>query len=130
LPHRNETRGVGGIFFDHVKPSNEEEKQRVFAFCLELGRLFPVLYATQIASEHPEATEQQLAWQALRWSRYVEYNLLFDRGTRFGIVSNGRTESILLSMPPCAHWKYNYRPENGSQELQTMHYLKKDIVWL
>lgn len=130
LPHRNETRGVGGIFFDHVKPDHEEEKQRVFAFCLELGRLFPVLYAAQTVSEHPEATEQQLTWKALRWSRYVEYNLLFDRGTRFGIISNGRTESILLSMPPCAHWKYNYHPEEGSAELQTLQYLKKDVVWL
>jgi coproporphyrinogen III oxidase len=129
LPHRNETRGVGGIFFDHVIPSNEEEKQRVFAFCLELGRLFPVLYAAQTASEFPEPTEVQLTWQALRWSRYVEYNLLFDRGTRFGIVSNGRTESILLSMPPVAHWKYNYHPKQGSPELKTLQYLKKDISW-
>lgn len=130
LPHRNETRGVGGIFFDHVKPDNEEEKERVFAFCLELGRLFPVLYAAQTATEFSKPTDQQLTWQALRWSRYVEYNLLFDRGTRFGIISNGRTESILLSMPPVAHWKYNYHPEEGSTELQTLHYLKKDISWL
>ena len=130
LPHRKETRGVGGIFFDHLKPKNEEEKRSIFDFCLGLGRLFPVLYAAQTELNYPAPTEQQLSWQALRWSRYVEYNLLFDRGTRFGIVSNGRTESILLSMPPTAQWKYNHRPEEGSQELQTMQSLKKGIDWV
>jgi coproporphyrinogen III oxidase len=130
LPHRKETRGVGGIFFDHLKPANGEDKQSIFQFCLDLGRLFPVLYAVQTSSEFPEPTDQQLTWQALRWSRYVEYNLLFDRGTRFGIISNGRTESILLSMPPMAHWKYNYLPEEGSLELQTLQSLKKGIDWV
>ncbi|MBM3165620.1 MAG: oxygen-dependent coproporphyrinogen oxidase [Bacteroidetes bacterium] len=130
LPHRQETRGVGGIFFDHLKPKDVQDKQRIFDFCMDLGRNFPVLYANQSAMHHDSPTEEQLYWQALRWSRYVEYNLLYDRGTRFGIVSNGRTESILLSMPPIATWKYNYHPDEDSLQFQTLRYLKKGLPWV
>ena len=130
LPHRNETRGVGGIFFDHLKPDDSAHKQSILNFCISLGRIFPILFAAQTIDEVEEATEQQLLWQALRRSRYVEYNLLFDRGTKFGIVSNGRTESILLSMPPMAKWKYNYQPQFGSQEEFTIARLKKDVDWI
>jgi len=129
LPHREETRGVGGIFFDHLKPHDVVERQRIMEFCLGLGRLFPSLYREQTALSFDTPSEAELRWQALRWSRYVEYNLLFDRGTKFGIISNGRTESILLSMPPNAQWVYNYIPKEGTAEFQTMLCLKKEKTW-
>lgn len=130
LPHRNETRGVGGIFFDHLVPESEGDRLKILGFCLALGKKFPFLYQEQTKDTPAEATPQQYEWQSLRRSRYVEYNLLFDRGTKFGIVSNGRTESILLSMPPSAIWKYNYAPTAGSDEEQTMERLKKHVDWI
>lgn len=130
LPHRSETRGVGGIFFDRLIPNDANQKEEFFNFCLNLGRLFPCLYEQQTKEIFPYPTEIQLNWQALRRSRYVEYNLLFDKGTQFGILSNGRTESILLSMPPMAVWKYNYCPPNESVEKQTLERLKKDVDWI
>jgi coproporphyrinogen III oxidase len=130
LPHRNETRGVGGIFFDHLIPASEEAKRKTLEFCLSLGRLFPVIYKNQTLQLHDEPTPEQLEWQAIRRARYVEYNLLFDRGTKFGIVSNGRTESILLSMPPMAQWKYNVVPQEGTKEFETLSALKKDVDWI
>lgn len=130
LSHRNETRGVGGIFFDHLIPNSSEHKLDIFNFCLLLGERFPELYAAQTEAEFEPPSAEQLKWQAIRRSRYVEYNLLFDRGTKFGIISNGRTESILLSMPPTAQWEYNYQPTKGSAEEQTIDSLKKDIDWI
>ena len=130
LPHRNETRGVGGIFFDHLVPESEEDRLKILGFCLALGKKFPSLYQEQTKDTPAEATPQQYEWQSLRRSRYVEYNLLFDRGTKFGIVSNGRTESILLSMPPSAIWKYNFTPTLGSEEEQTIERLKKHVDWI
>ena len=130
LPHRNETRGVGGIFFDHITPKNTLEKENLFNFCLSIGRSFPTIYKNQTLTSHQDPSSENLEWQALRRSRYVEYNLLFDRGTKFGIVSNGRTESILLSMPPMAQWKYNHQPHSGSQEEFTIQRLKKDVDWI
>ena len=130
LPHRNETRGVGGIFFDHLVPESEEDRLKILGFCLALGKNFPSLYQEQTKDTPAEATPQQYEWQSLRRSRYVEYNLLFDRGTKFGIVSNGRTESILLSMPPSAIWKYNFTPTLGSEEEQTIERLKKHVDWI
>jgi coproporphyrinogen III oxidase len=109
---------------------SEEAKNSTLNFCLSLGRLFPVIYKNQTLQLHEEPTPEQLEWQAIRRARYVEYNLLFDRGTKFGIVSNGRTESILLSMPPMAKWKYNVVPSEGSPEYQTLLALKKDVAWI
>lgn len=130
LPHRQETRGVGGIFFDHLKPLNNKDKLDIFKYCIALGELFPVLYNEQTIEEFDAPSDAQIFWQALRWSRYVEYNLLFDRGTKFGIISNGRTESILMSMPPSAQWKYNYQPREGSPEFYTLSCLKVVRDWI
>jgi coproporphyrinogen III oxidase len=130
LPHRNETRGVGGIFFDHLVPESDTDRLKILDFCLALGKKFPSIYQEQTMDTPVEASPEQYEWQSLRRSRYVEYNLLFDRGTKFGIVSNGRTESILLSMPPSAIWKYNFNPAAGSEEEQTMERLKKQIDWI
>jgi coproporphyrinogen III oxidase len=130
LPHRNETRGVGGIFFDHLVPESDTDRLKILDFCLALGKKFPSIYQEQTMDTPVEASPEQYEWQSLRRSRYVEYNLLFDRGTKFGIVSNGRTESILLSMPPSAIWKYNFNPASGSEEEQTMGRLKKQVDWI
>jgi coproporphyrinogen III oxidase len=130
LSHRNETRGVGGIFFDHVKPENEGHKDALMNFCLALGEAFPKLYAQQLVENPALPTTNELEWQAMRRSRYVEFNLLFDKGTKFGIVSNGRTESIFLSMPPVAKWVYNFQPETDTREHHTLQLLTKGIDWL
>lgn len=126
LPHRNESRGVGGIFFDHLDESCGISKAQIFSYCLDLGRLFPKAYQHQVASISLEkASEKELNWQALRRGRYVEFNLLHDRGTKFGIYSGGRTESILMSMPPRANWEYNLELDATSEEGQTIAFLKK-----
>ena len=130
--HRNETRGVGGVFFDHLSHENSGlTKESIFEFCKDLGKAFPHIYQKQIVlGENMKVHEKHQEWQNLRRGRYVEFNLVHDRGTKFGLVSGGRTESILLSMPPVANWVYSYQAEQNSAEEQTLNWLKKDIDWL
>jgi len=131
LPHRGESRGIGGIFFDHLDEKCGLEKSEIFNFCIALGELFPILYTQQINLVKPfTPTENELAWQASRRSRYVEFNLLHDRGTKFGIYSGGRTESILMSMPPMAKWEYNTSPKFNSEEYETLQLLKSNQNWI
>lgn len=131
LEHRNETRGVGGIFFDRLKPENSEEAEKLLSFALDLGKAYGEIYASLIQKNGTKPqTEPQKKWQKLRRGRYVEFNLVYDRGTKFGLESGGNTESILLSMPPEANWVYNFTPEKGSPEEATLQLLKKDINWL
>jgi len=131
LPHRNETRGVGGIFFDNQNENSRLSKEQVLNFCLDLGRKFPLIYREQIEfKDYATPTLEELKWQALRRGRYVEFNLLHDRGTKFGIYSSGRTESILMSMPPMANWEYNFTPEENSEEAKTLALLKSDPKFL
>jgi coproporphyrinogen III oxidase len=105
LPQRNETRGVGGIFFDNQNENSRLSKEQVLNFCLDLGREFPIIYRDQIESKVVQIpTLEELKWQALRRGRYVEFNLLHDRGTKFGFMSGGNPEAILCSMPPMASW--------------------------
>ncbi len=131
LPHRNESRGIGGIFFDHKDESCGISKEQLFHFCIELGELFPKLYKQQIEfAPVSEPTEREKNWQLTRRGRYVEFNLLHDRGTKFGIYSGGRTESILMSMPPLAEWTYNFKAEAGSEEEVTLGILSSPIDWI
>jgi len=131
LPHRNETRGVGGIFFDHQNEASGISKQKLFSFCEELALSFPNIYKKQVdLQELHESTEMEKQWQLHRRSRYVEFNLLHDRGTKFGIYSNGRTESILMSMPPIASWEYDFKPSEDVNAIQTQNKLRKGINWL
>ena len=131
LPHRNETRGIGGIFFDHQQPDTTAEFEKLFGFTQALAQLYPELYASIINDKFALAfTERERQWQSIRRGRYVEFNLLYDRGTKFGLVSGGNTESILLSMPPVASWKYQFNPEPGSPEQETLDLLQKDIDWI
>ncbi|MBI1836814.1 MAG: oxygen-dependent coproporphyrinogen oxidase [Flavobacteriia bacterium] len=129
IPHRNETRGVGGIFFDHLTAEKAGlTKDEIFNFCIELGENFPILYKQQVElGKNIPITEHEIQWRNLRRGRYVEFNLVNDRGTKFGLVSNGRTESILMSLPANASWEYNYQAPNNSREKQTLLSLKKGI---
>ncbi|MBN2638205.1 MAG: oxygen-dependent coproporphyrinogen oxidase [Bacteroidales bacterium] len=131
LSHRNETRGVGGIFFDHQQPSGEEVFEKLFEFTTALAKLYPEIYVEILENKSDKAFgEKEKEWQNIRRGRYVEFNLIHDRGTKFGLVSGGNTESILLSMPPLAEWKYQFVPEPGSAEEYTLRMLKKDIDWI
>lgn len=131
LPHRNESRGIGGIFFDHQDESCGISKEELFQFCVELGELFPILYKQQIDFKKvSEPTSREKQWQLTRRGRYVEFNLLHDRGTKFGIYSGGRTESILMSMPPLAEWTYNLQLEKESEEQKTLDYLSAFHDWI
>ncbi len=125
LKHRREARGVGGLFFDHLRGPREEE----LAFVEGLGRLFPDLYRPFAALRHLPYTEAQREFQLHRRSRYAEFNLVWDRGTLFGLQSDGRTESILMSLPPVCKWKYGYVPAPGSAEERLTEYFLKPRDW-
>jgi len=132
IPHRNESRGIGGIFFDHLSENNTNlSKEQLFAYCSELASSFVSIYAEQanLGGELP-VLEEHLAWRNLRRGRYVEFNLVHDRGTKFGLFSGGRTESILMSLPPLANWEYDYQAKEGSEEMKTLEYLGKDWDWV
>lgn len=132
IRHRNETRGVGGIFFDRLDTTTYgHSKSALFDFVKSVGNAFVPIYSELFLSNYEKAYEkEQLEWQSVRRGRYVEFNLVWDRGTKFGLETNGRTESILMSMPPMSRWKYNHVPELGTAEFLTQSLLKKDIDWI
>jgi coproporphyrinogen III oxidase len=114
LPHRNETRGVGGLFFDDL---NDGGFERSFEFLRSVGDRFLPAYLPIIERRKDlPFGERQRAFQLYRRGRYVEFNLVYDRGTLFGLQSRGRTESILMSLPPLVRWDYDWQPEPGSPE--------------
>ena len=128
LKHRKEPRGIGGIFFDDF---NELGFEQSFALQRAVGDSFLQAYLPILQRRKDTAyTDQHRDFQAYRRGRYVEFNLVFDRGTLFGLQSNGRTESILMSMPPIVKWRYDWKPENGSAEakLYTDFLIDKDWV--
>jgi coproporphyrinogen III oxidase len=130
IKHRNETRGIGGIFFDYLKDTNGFTKESRFSFLQDVGRAFAPVYTHFMKKNHTlPYTEREKQWQYLRRGRYVEFNLVWDRGTKFGLDTDGRTESILMSLPPQAQWEYNYQPEHDSAEQKTLSLLKKEIDW-
>ncbi len=121
LPHRGEARGVGGIFFDGLREAPEE----TFAFVQQAGNAFLHAYAPIVARRrHEPYGERERAFQTLRRARYVEFNLLYDRGTKFGIDTGGRTESILMSLPPVARWEYDWAPDPGTPEARLQWFLQ------
>jgi coproporphyrinogen III oxidase len=132
INHRQETRGIGGIFFDRLDANNTGlSREQLLAFIIELGKNFvPVFTELVNKNRHLSYTENELNWQAMRRGRYVEFNLVYDKGTSFGLNTNGRTESILVSMPPVAHWEYNYIAQENSAEWHTQQFLKKGIDWV
>jgi coproporphyrinogen III oxidase len=130
IPHRKETRGIGGIFFDRLSENEEFSFQDRFAFVQAVGKTFAPVYTRFMAknSKLPySATDTQ--WQKLRRGRYVEFNLVYDKGTKFGLDTNGRIESILMSLPKEASWLYDFKPEAGSEAEKTLQKLKKGIQW-
>jgi len=131
IPHRQETRGVGGIFFDYLKPSDDAHKVDLFRFVQDIGNAFAPIYTHFMhQNRHLPFGEHEKQWQLLRRGRYVEFNLVWDRGTKFGLETNGRTESILMSMPPQANWTYDFRPEPDSREEHTLGLLRKGVDWV
>ena len=130
IKHRKETRGIGGVFFDRLTQP-QISFERGLQFVLQLGRTFvPCYHDLFIHNFEKEFTDANKNWQLLRRGRYVEFNLAWDRGTRFGLETDGRTESILMSLPKDARWLYNYKPPMGSPEAETLALLKKDIDWI
>ncbi len=131
LSHRGETRGVGGIFYDYLQPSKSHLFNDLVKFSVDLGKLYPELYIQLLDNKkNMHYTTREKQWQQLRRGRYVEFNLVYDRGTKFGLESEGNIESILVSMPPGASWEYNFTPEPGSKEQNTLDMLKKNIDWI
>ena len=130
LSHRKETRGVGGIFFDRLGAEDGFDKKARWSFVQAVGNTFCHAYLPIIkknASKH--ASENDHKWQMLRRGRYTEFNLVWDRGTKFGLHTNGRTESILMSLPPIAHWDYDADLSHLSPYLETQAQLVKGIDW-
>lgn len=131
IPHRNESRGIGGVFYDHLDESCGVTKENLVAFAIDLGDLFPKLYQHQVSLGKGKAvTTEDVKWRNLRRGRYAEFNLVNDRGTKFGLFSGGRTESILMSLPPDASWEYMFEPAEGSLEAETLKVLSKSHDWI
>ncbi|EKF9627985.1 oxygen-dependent coproporphyrinogen oxidase [Vibrio tarriae] len=121
LPHRNETRGIGGLFFDDL---NEWPFEQCFAYMQAVGEGYTQAYVPIVEKrKNTPFTERERQFQLYRRGRYVEFNLVLDRGTLFGLQTGGRTESILMSMPPLARWEYAYQPQAGTPEAKLSEFL-------
>ncbi len=130
IKHRNETRGIGGIFFDKLNSDSEMPFRKNLAFWREVGETFAPLYVELMnRNKNLTYTDTEKQWQLLRRGRYAEFNLVYDKGTKFGLETNGRIESILMSLPPLASWQYDFKPQPGSKEEKTLSLLKKGIDW-
>ena len=128
LPHRDEARGIGGIFFDDY---NEGGFEQAFAFMQSVGDHFVAAYQPIVAKRKAlPYNERERNFQLYRRGRYVEFNLVHDRGTHFGLQSKGRTESILMSLPPLVRWDYDWHPEPGSPEAELYDNFLKPKDWL
>lgn len=128
LKHRNEPRGVGGLFFDDL---NVPDFEHCFGLLRSVGSSYTSAYLPIVERrKHLSYTEQQRDFQLYRRGRYVEFNLVYDRGTLFGLQSGGRTESILMSLPPLVKWRYNWQPEPGSVEARLYDHYLQPQDWL
>ena len=127
LPHRDETRGIGGLFFDDL---NHWPFEKCFDYIKAVGHGYTKAYLPIVEKRKSiEFGERERQFQLYRRGRYVEFNLVYDRGTLFGLQSGGRTESILMSMPPLARWEYNHQIEDGSPEAELYEYYLKPREW-
>jgi coproporphyrinogen III oxidase len=129
-PHREEGRGVGGLFFDYCKKSPTMQIKDWYNFVTQVGDSFLDAY-TPIVEKRKGLpyTPEQKNWQEIRRGRYVEFNLVHDKGTLFGLKTNGRIESILMSLPPSVQWRYDHHPEPGSEEEKLITVLKNPVNW-
>ncbi|MNS84105.1 Coproporphyrinogen-III oxidase, aerobic [compost metagenome] len=129
--HRNEARGIGGLFFDHCKASEEFTLENWYDFVTEVGNSFLEAYVPIVEKrKNLEYSQENRNWQEIRRGRYVEFNLVHDKGTLFGLKTNGRIESILMSLPPHVQWVYDHHPEAGSEEEKLIKILENPIDWL
>jgi coproporphyrinogen III oxidase len=127
LKHRGECRGIGGLFFEDMGGDLEKE----FAFVQDCGRSFLPSYLPIVERRKPLGfTTAQREWQEIRRGRYVEFNLLYDRGTAFGLETGGRTESILMSLPPLVRWAYDFQPPPGTDEARLIEVLRNPRSWV
>ena len=131
ITHRKETRGIGGIFFDRLNTNEALNFEQNLIFWKDVGKAFAPIYCELIKRNKEKTyTEEQKQWQLLRRGRYVEFNLVYDKGTKFGLETNGRIESILMSLPANASWLYNFKTKPNSEEENTLQKLKKGINWV
>lgn len=130
--HRNnEMRGIGGVFYDYLRAKTQEEADRLFAFQQANGDSFTTAYIPIVEKrKNTSWNEAQKYWQEIRRGRYVEFNLIHDRGTIFGLKTNGRTESILMSLPPTVRFDYDYQPAPGSEEARLLDACQHPRSWV
>ena len=129
--HRNEARGLGGLFFDYCKATNEMQMQDWYNFVTEVGDSFLEAYIPIVIKRKSiDFNTLQRDWQEIRRGRYVEFNLVHDKGTLFGLKTNGRIESILMSLPPHVQWRYDHKPEEGSEEAKLLEALQHPKEWV
>lgn len=129
--HRNEARGIGGLFFDYCKATDATSMEDWYNFVTEVGDSFLEAYAPIVEKrKNLSYTKEQRDWQEIRRGRYVEFNLVHDKGTLFGLKTNGRIESILMSLPPHVQWRYDHHPEKGSEEAKLIEVLKVPKNWV
>ncbi|AXT61669.1 oxygen-dependent coproporphyrinogen oxidase [Aquimarina sp. AD10] len=129
--HRGEGRGIGGLFFDYCKANDEMSMSNWYDFVTEIGDSFLDAYVPIVEKRKKIAyTDAQRNWQEIRRGRYVEFNLVHDKGTLFGLKTNGRIESILMSLPPHVQWRYDHNPEPESAESKLVKVLKNPVEWL
>lgn len=129
--HRNEARGIGGLFFDHCKASEDFSLENWYDFVTEVGNSFLEAYVPIVEKRKDlEYSPENRNWQEIRRGRYVEFNLVHDKGTLFGLKTNGRIESILMSLPPHVQWIYDHHPETGSEEEKLIKILENPVDWL
>jgi coproporphyrinogen III oxidase len=129
IKHRRETRGIGGIFFDRLTENEKITFDQIHNFWMATGKLFLPLYRELVLkTKDLKYNSYQKEWQLIRRGRYVEFNLIYDKGTKFGLETGGRIESILMSLPKHAAWLYNHEPEQGSPEYETLQFLRKSGI--
>lgn len=128
--HRHEARGIGGLFFDYCRPTEETNLEKWYGFVSESGNHFLESYVPILEKRKGlPFSEKHRNWQEIRRGRYVEFNLIHDKGTLFGLKTNGRIESILMSLPPKVQWIYDHHPEEGSEEQKLVETLKQPREW-
>lgn len=128
--HRLEARGIGGLFFDYLRADEHRSLDKWFAYTTAVGKVFLDAYVPIVKKRIPEPyNHDQKYWQEIRRGRYVEFNLIHDRGTLFGLKTNGRMESILMSLPPQVRWDYDFNPPAGTKESDLIKVLKNPKEW-
>jgi len=129
--HRNEARGIGGLFFDYLRADDKRTLEDWHSFAEDTGKVLLDSYIPIVERRKDETYgEEERYWQEIRRGRYVEFNLIHDRGTLFGLKTNGRIESILMSLPPEVRWDYDFNPEEGSREAKLIEVLKEPREWV